>query len=44
MDKLARGHLHVSVNNPGMCYTMTTIDTHLEMVKGVYDVSVFVLP
>ena len=44
VDKLARGHLDVLVDRPRICYTMTAIDTHSEMVKGVCDMNVFCLP
>ncbi len=41
LNKLARGHLDVLVDNPGICYTMTVMDTDLEMVKAVFDVNAF---
>ena len=41
MNKLARGHLDVLVDNPGICYTMTAMDTDLEIVKAVFDVNAF---
>ena len=44
VDKLASGHLDVLVDNPGICYTMTAIDTDLEMVEAVFDVNVFSPP
>ena len=44
VDKLARGHLDVLVDSLRICYTMTAIDTHLGIVKGVYDVNIFTPP
>lgn len=35
------GPLHVLVNNAGICYTMTAIDTEVEQVNRMFDVNVF---
>ena len=44
VNKLARGHLDVLVDNAGICYTMIAIDTDFEMGAGVFDVNIFSPP
>ncbi|TVY75807.1 NADPH-dependent 1-acyldihydroxyacetone phosphate reductase [Lachnellula suecica] len=39
--RLTGGHLDFLVNNAGVCYTMTAIDTDVEEVKKMFDVNVF---
>ncbi|KAI9789486.1 MAG: hypothetical protein M1816_006028 [Peltula sp. TS41687] len=39
--KLTGGRLDVLVNNAGICYTMTAIDTDVAAVKKMFDVNVF---
>ncbi|KAL3477597.1 hypothetical protein BJX99DRAFT_257202 [Aspergillus californicus] len=39
--KLTGGNLDVLVNNAGICYTMTAIDTEVSSVQKMFDVNVF---
>lgn len=41
VDKLTGGRLDVLVNNAGICYTMTAIDTDVKKVQAMFDVNVF---
>ncbi|KAH0489950.1 hypothetical protein TgHK011_001439 [Trichoderma gracile] len=41
IDSLTNGYLDVLVNNAGICYTMTAIDTDVEAVKRMFEVNVF---
>lgn len=44
VNKLAKGHLHVLVNNPHIHYTMTALDTDFKMVAAVFVVNVYSPP
>ena len=41
VDKLTGGRLDVLVNNAGVCYTMTAIDTDVKTIQAMFDVNVF---
>lgn len=41
MDKLTQGRLDVLVNNAGICYTMTAVDTDVKEVEKMFGVNVF---
>ncbi|KAI9146992.1 Short-chain dehydrogenase srdC [Paramyrothecium foliicola] len=41
ITELTQGYLDVLVNNAGICYTMTAIDTDVDEVKRMFDVNVF---
>ncbi|KAF9728925.1 RNA elimination defective protein Red1 [Paraphaeosphaeria minitans] len=41
VTKTTHGQLDVLVNNAGICYTMTAIDTDVREVKKMFDVNVF---
>ena len=41
VDELARSHLDVLLGDPGICNTMTTMEIHLEAVKGLSNVILF---
>ncbi|KAL7931841.1 NAD(P)-binding protein [Trichoderma chlorosporum] len=38
---ITRGHLDFLVNNAGICYTMTAIDTDVDAVRRMFEVNVF---
>ncbi|KGO64722.1 Short-chain dehydrogenase/reductase SDR [Penicillium italicum] len=41
ISSLTDGNLNVLVNNAGICYTMTAIDTDVKEVEKMFDVNVF---
>ncbi|KAF7504182.1 hypothetical protein GJ744_002601 [Endocarpon pusillum] len=41
VQKVAGGKLHILVNNAGICYTMTGIDTDVQEVQKMFNVNVF---
>ncbi|KAL0475560.1 hypothetical protein QR685DRAFT_432005 [Neurospora intermedia] len=41
VSELTKGHLDFLVNNAGICYTMTAIDTDVKSVQRMFDVNLF---